>query len=246
MGLFSAITGAVSAVSGIFGGRKASKTANRLSAAEEAAIRQQMNISQEQWDRHKEMYWPFEEMQVDHATQDMQALRPIKDQMFAQAERGEDPQQYMDRAGMDVRQAFGNVQDQQMRQMQRMGVSAGSGQAGALVRRMGINQALAEAGARTGARQTADDLTWSRRAQALNFGQGMPMMETGAAGMGQAAAGFGNLANRAAGAASQNYGMAGYALNRMAGSPDQGGVDWSKVWGQAKDIGGTIRQALPF
>jgi len=140
-------------------------------------LRQQREQSKEQYDYYKENY------------------RPIEQQVAADAmgyDSNENVQRRMGIAAANVNQQFSNAQQQGARALARYGVNPNSSAFARENAKLMTGQALASAGAQTGAAFDTLDKGIALRAGAANFGRNMP----------NASATFGQVANQTAGVSS--------------------------------------------
>lgn len=111
----------------------------------------------------------------------------LQDRMVAEALGGvqADYAGVTGRAAADVAQSFGRMRDAELRQLQRFGINPNSGGFAGALRRSGLAQAAAEAGAINQAREAE-----RRWAQDANFGRLAAVGGIGAGFQSQAAAGL--------------------------------------------------------
>lgn len=135
-------------------------------------------------------------------------------------------------ATADVAAAFQQSADQEQRRLRGLGVSPTSGLAQDYGQRQSQAQALAQAGARTQASRTAEDLALSRNIQAMNMRMGIPVSPqqyTPSMGLGQIAS--------AAGASANNAGRLSALAGSMAGDQFSGAqYSFNKALAAAKGI----------
>lgn len=152
--------------------------------------------------------------------------RGILSKFFDESEKGIDPNTEMNRAGAAVETAMAGADGQIARSLGRRGVSLGSDQATQLTQDSIINKALAKAGARTSAWQTARDTNYSRLGNAANVRAGMgatvtppraPAISLGnpAASLSSSAGTAATLAQAASQASNAAFNEAGYNLTRQ-------------------------------
>lgn len=102
----------------------------------------------------------------------------LQDRMVAEAMDGvqTDYAGVTGRAAADVAQSFGRMRDAELRQLQRFGINPNSGGFAGALRRSGLTQAAAEAGAinqaREGERRWAQDANFGRLATVGGIGAG--------------------------------------------------------------------------
>lgn len=141
------------------------------------ALRQQRDQSKEQYDYYKENYQPIEKRVAEDAL-------------------GYDSMENIGRrsgiAAASVNQQFSNAQQQGARSLSRYGINPNSSAFARENAKLSTNQALASAGAQTGAALDTIDKAIALRAGAANFGRNMP----------NSSATFGQVANQTAGTAS--------------------------------------------
>lgn len=150
---------------------------------------------------------------------------PLLEGLADEAKAGVDAEKYAGIASADVQSANANSQDTMVRNAQRMGVNAGSGN---FAQAMADNQfgasALA-AGAQNKARRDADNMDWARRSDVSSLYSGMPGQAT--ASLSNAAQGYGNMGSgndRVSMANAQGYGAAGATLGKALFAKDGGQI----------------------
>lgn len=134
-------------------------------------------------------------------------FRPIEEQMARDAMNYDSASNISRRqgiAGAAVTQAFSNAQQQSARNLSRMGLNPNSGAFAATNARLANAQALATAGARTGAAFDTMDRAIALRSGAANFGRNMP----------NTAANYFGLANQTGGLANST-GLSGMDMMRQ-------------------------------
>lgn len=147
--------------------------------------------------------------------QDQQAyynrtFRPVEEQMARDAMNYDSASNISRRqgiAGAAVTQAFSNARGQANRNLSRFGLNPNSGAFAATNSRLANQQALATAGARTGAAFDTMDRAIALRAGAANFGRNMP----------NTAASYFGLANQTGGLANAT-GLSGMEMMRANGA----------------------------
>lgn len=157
------------------------------------SMRQQRQFAQEQNDYYKQTFQPVERQMVEDAT-------------------GYDSQDNIERrsgiAAANVNQAFSNASGQSARALSRMGINPNSSAFARENAKLYNNEALASAGAQTGAAFDTMDKAIALRAGAANFGRNMP----------NTAASYYGLSNQTAGTSS-GVGSAGVNNAVSAVSP---------------------------
>ena len=138
------------------------------------SMRQQRQFADEQNQYYKETFKPVEEPMVRDAT-------------------GYDSQENIQRrqgiAAANVNQAFSNASGQSTRALSRMGINPNSGAFARENAKLYNNEALASAGAQTGAAFDTMDKAIALRAGAANFGRNMPNTAANYYGLGNQTAG---------------------------------------------------------
>lgn len=174
-------------------------------------------------------------------------FQPIEKQMAEEA-KSYDSAEAQDRAAGDAGSAvarnMGLARDANQRAMARMGVNPASGRYASTMQQQGNMEALARAGAETGARSSLRDKGIALRAGAANFGRNMPNTAAQAYGLsmagGQGAQGaLGNANNMAV----QNAGVMGQGFNAaMQGNQSMAGI-LNQQYGQQVNAWGQQQQA---
>jgi hypothetical protein len=138
------------------------------------SMRQQREFAQEQNDYYKTTFKPIEEQMAKDAT-------------------GYDSQENIERrsgiAAANVNQAYSNASGQSARALSRMGINPNSGAFARENAKLYNNEALASAGAQTGAAFDTMDKAIALRAGAANFGRNMPNTAANYYGLGNQTAG---------------------------------------------------------
>lgn len=129
-------------------------------------------------------------------------------------------------AAADVRQGFGAARDAATRQMARTGVNPASGRFASMIGQMGVQEALAEAGAKNAARSQARQEGYALTDRATNALAGYPAMGMQATGAGAqyGTAGI-TLANQGLAGMNSGYGSAAQIAAQM-------GVGATNMYGQ--------------
>jgi len=274
-----AISGAATIGSSVFSylnGKKAMGMADdmygasqELTEAQAALIMQMMEQSGEQWDYWKKFELPIQRqlskdylntylpMQKQVARAYMRDQLPLEHKIMVQAQEEPKYDTLMGQAAADVAQGFDNTREQSGRALGRYGINPNSGRFADAQRQQDLAQSAMTAGARTTARDKADEVSWGRRIQAAGIKRGLaypsPSGNVGNMAMntqGQALAGAGNaasqyasLGNTAAGYGAQSmYGL-GQGLNQLTGS-GSGSLQgmWNNISGLFKEYGGPVRE----
>ena len=195
----------------IYQGYQNQQLANKYADIVFSTAEKQDEYTQAMFDRIKSLYWPFEDLNYQYATEDIQALRPLAqaqtqyavdrglsdiakyrelDPVYDDTEKslirklteGEDvlADRLMTTATANVANAYAQQRESDMRKLSAAGINPNSGQYSNYMNRMGSQQAMAEATARTQASRQAEDLAISRQSQALNYRQGaqLPTYQT--------------------------------------------------------------------
>lgn len=146
-------------------------------------------------------------------------LGGLQDQMIEEARSFDTEARRAELAGQavaDVTQAFGITREQARRDMQRRGVNPVAGATGLLMARTVTDEALARAGASTGARRAALAEGRGLTATAANALAGYPAMGMTATSAGATFGGAGlGLANTGLAGLTSNYSMAGQMAGQM-------------------------------
>lgn len=241
----SALQGALSlGMAGLEGytGLSQLSDASALSGLSQDALQQQLALAYSNEKKYNQLYLPIEQAQAQYALQDLTTMRPLQEaqlnygverglydiaraqnfyqpleeSLTNQLAQGVNAQDYMNTASTDVQNAFSKARQQQARTLASAGVNPNSAAYQRQLQSNFTSQALGEAGARTSARQTAEDLDLSRKAAALQYAAGIPIDTTnainGSALLGQAASGLSNVASTATKSVSDLYGTAGDLL----------------------------------
>ncbi|WP_319764540.1 hypothetical protein [Maridesulfovibrio sp.] len=245
----------------MYQGSQTNDTAAQYYNAAGDAAKDQVAFSREQWARYKSVYGPLEEAQVKEALLDMEANRPLKaaildetqrnienyrpieDQMIAEAGKSGSAlgQEYAARSSADINQAFGQQKAINSRNLGRMGVNPNSGRFANTNKSTNTAQALALAGGKTSAFQRGQTEALNRKANALNYRRGLPMVQkenpNGSAtlssalnAMSSGVANTASLAGIASNAASSSNQTAGYLLGQ--GAQALGNVNWGNIGNQ--------------
>lgn len=209
------------AISAILKGRKSARKSRDAQRAAERDAASAKKIGADEWEWFKKN------------------IRPILNTVTGQAQSGELPSLYADRAAADVTRSYGQAEKGMLRQQQRYGIDPSSPRSMEVLRNINLTRAAAEAGARTSGRRDAEAMNWSRRIQAAALGRGIPQFAQGAlmdssranqqfsAAHGQDAANMTKLAvTLATGAMTAGMGGAGGAagaLGSIGGSSMQAG-----------------------
>lgn len=226
----------------IYQSAQAGKDASAYNDVARQSLELQNAYNMDMYNRTKNVYWPYEDLNYQYATEDIQTLRPLAqaqarytvdrglsdiakqrelDPLYDETEKslirklteGEDvlKDRLMSQATADIASSYGQQRESDARTMAASGINPNSGQYQNYLNRMGSQQALAEASARTSAGRTAEDLALSRQAQALNYRRGSmlstynttPTIDTGniSSGLGNVTSTAGNLAANASNSA---------------------------------------------
>lgn len=189
-------------------------------------MQQQQDIANEQFDLYKEIYLPAERKWV------------------SMAQQGIPEQPFVERASADVNQSFSSSRQQAERELTRFGIDPGDPRYSAIMQDIDVARAAADAGARTNARFTINDVNYQRLSDVAKTGRGIPTeaastlssasnslssassaLNAGYGGLSSAYANLGqfyeNRSNSAADRASADkaatYGLIGNALGTGAG-----------------------------
>ena len=146
----------------------ATARANEVSDAQLGAMKSQTALSEDYANYNKSTFRPLEQGIVADA------------QNYDSAARTE---QAVGAAQADVNAGFSNAQDQQSRNLSRMGVNPSSGKSLALGNANSIAQASALAGASNNARKTIEMQGYARKADAANMGRGLASSQATSAGI---------------------------------------------------------------
>ncbi|HYE70283.1 MAG TPA: hypothetical protein VD932_02040 [Aquabacterium sp.] len=196
-----------------------------LDALNKQVVNLQMGIAQDQRDRATDT-WNFYQSQG----------RPMVQRAFADANQYDGEENLAaarGRAAATVEQQFSNIQGQQTRALQRLGINPNSGKFLALQQRLATDKALALTGAANNADEQRRQGAIGLRQNAANLAQGFPAQVNGQAGSSSAA---GNAAlNGNASIAGQNLAVAGQALGGMSAA---GGIYGSAANGYSNLFGG--------
>ncbi|MCP4647918.1 MAG: hypothetical protein GY852_09345 [bacterium] len=119
---------------------------------------------------HERAGMEFERAGMEDSLTGMRERAPVRTEFFKQALGGVDANAAMDRAEANVTHAFKGAEGQLRRSAMRTGANTGSGAYAALQRRSVIDQAKAEAGARTRAYDNAENESYGRLRDAMSFG----------------------------------------------------------------------------
>lgn len=195
----------------IYQGYQNQQLANKYADIAFSTAEKQDEYAQAMFDRMKNLYWPYEDLNYQYATEDLQTLRPLGqaqaqyaverglsdiaqqrelDSVYYDTEKslirklteGEDvlADRLMQTATANVANAYAQQRESDARKLSASGINPNSGQYANYMNRMGSQQAMAEATARTQASRQAEDLAISRQSQALNYRQGaqLPTYQT--------------------------------------------------------------------
>lgn len=148
--------------------KAAAARANAVSDAQLASMGLNDAISRDYWDYQKNTFRPLEAGIVTAANEYDTAAR-------REAEA--------DKAAATVGAQFDNVQEQQGRNLARMGVMPGSGKALALNSQLGIEKAAAVANAENSARHNVELQGYARKMDAANLGRNLASQQATSAGV---------------------------------------------------------------
>lgn len=82
------IAGAAGSIYDIYSGFQNQSRADQMANIAAGSAQKQDQLTQEAWDRQKNLYWPLENLNIQYMMQDMQALRPAyQNQVAYQAQR---------------------------------------------------------------------------------------------------------------------------------------------------------------
>jgi len=95
--------------------------------------------------------------------------RPVRQKYFNEVNKGVDVNQRVNQASADVASGFAGAEQRTMRALSPYGINPNSARGRSALSTQGLNYGRALAGARTGARQNAEDETFNRRYQALTM-----------------------------------------------------------------------------
>jgi len=181
--------------------------------------------SDEQWNLYKTLFQPVESKMVDDA---MNFDSPERQDMLAS------------QAGADVTKSYQGAQDQNQRNMERMGINPNSGKFQAISSEAGLAQAADTAGAMNTARNNAITQGMALRQGVAQFGRNMPntglAADSTALNAGNSAVGNisqGNAINNANAATAQNwFGGAMTGNNSAAGILNNQYQNQLNAWSQ--------------
>lgn len=188
----------------------------------EIAERQQ-EMAEEQWDLYKKYFQDYE-IQAAEANKDLLPyITEASKKLFGMAQEGLDTESRMAQAEADVVGAYEKVPEAMRLEASKYGIDPSSQRYLTSMRRMGLDEAKAIAGARTGARERADTESFNRLAvasgkQPLNTPDVAARSMTG---LNMAANTYRPLATRVL-------------------SQNQQYNDNSNIWDFAGDVGGTL------
>lgn len=155
---------------------------------------------------------------------------PLEDELIAKARsfnEAAEQERMAGVAGADVAQAFARANEQMQRNLQRRGVSPGSGAALSEFRRMATEKALAESGAMNQTREAARQLGWTRLGEVAALGRNLPT--------------FGSTSAQIAGAAGRDAVAAGAsamnAVNQTAGAHANFNNAIGNMWNSVGNLG---------
>lgn len=205
-----------------------------IAADSEEAARIQQEISMEQLDWAREMFYenqdlldlvleqqlPAMEEQIANARQDrdyyQSVFRPLEVDLAAEAEEYASPEKIeLDaaRASAGVAQAYDQQRQQALRQLEGYGIDPGQTRFNALDRNLRGQQAAAQAGAANKQREATENIGRALRGEAINMGRGLPTDISRAYGQGVAAG---------------QTGVQGALNTTMSGAQTMGtGMDWA-------------------
>lgn len=175
--------------------------------------------------------------------------QPLQEDLINNARVGLDPNYYADAASANVTGAFNSAQQQQQRQLSRLGINPASPMYQDSTYDMQLARAAADAGARNDARMWTNDTNYTRQANAASIGAGYPSLAL--SGLGNAASTYGGLMDQqlaadqlAASIAQGNARTAyNYYLNQQNQQAQQDQLNQqqqSDFWGSVGSIGGTL------
>jgi len=151
---------------------------------------------------------------------------PLYAQIIAESSNMDDMTQTLLREGaLDVASSFDKAQGAMEREAGRMGVSPNSGRFAGMSRQWALARAAAEAGARTRARRSAEDMGWQRKLQ--GFGAITTAQNAAVGAAGTALQGRRMLAS--------DYGQLGEEAG-FQGTIGGGGLQPTVSWGQPRRI----------
>lgn len=113
------------------------------------------------------LYKPLKERLVQEQMDELDRSAPVADKFYAEAAKGPDYAGAMGRATADVAQAFKDSGAAERRNAQAMGLDPTSGRFASLPSSMALERAKALGGARSGARQGEDALSFGRMQAAM-------------------------------------------------------------------------------
>lgn len=123
----------------------------------------------------------------DYANYNKETFRPLEQSMVNEAENYDSASRQeaeAGKAGASVKQAFQGQREATARDMARMGVNPNSGSAAETRARMGVQEALGEAGAENNARTGVQTQAWARKMDAASLGRNLPSAQATAAQIG--------------------------------------------------------------
>lgn len=183
----------------------------RLTDSMTAAMDQQKDIGKEQYDRYKEKFIPVEDKMVSDAMN---------------YDSQENINRRMGIAAANVNQSFSNAAGQNARLLSRYGMNPNSSAFARENAKLHNQEALASAGAQTGAAVDTMDKAIALRAGAAQTGRGLTNTALGAfAGSTNTASAAGNTSAQGMGVAAQGAGVMGQGFNTaIAGNQSAGNL----------------------
>lgn len=213
MGLFSIIGGLFGpiggAIGGLIDGNKERQKANQYDSAQNELLKQQAALYGLQGDMGR---YFFNDYKTNYA--------PLALQQLKAAQVGLDPQHYADMADANVMRNYQQALDMGTRNLARNGVSPRDGRWLGMQRDMALDMTGQRVGAQNQARQWVDDTNWNRRNAMMNYGSSL--IGAGTNLTSSAAAGAGNTAS--------NYGDMAYGASKLGAYHLNGAADAFVNW----------------
>lgn len=217
--MLAAAAGIIGGVGSIYGGIRASRDARRARRSQEQMHQDQMGLAQDQLGFARDHYDWARGRHDEYADQ----FSPVLDQLMTEGMADRTPDYGLIAA--DTTSAFDSARGADQRQMERYGIRPGDGQWGANNRRYGVGQAMAEVGAREGARRSTANDRFQRLAGLYGIGQNLQGQAMGQMGAGLGAyQGAGGMGMGAMGQMAGMQGQRAGQLGQMAGDAFAGGT----------------------
>lgn len=242
MGLFSIIGGLFGpiggAIGGLIDGNKERQKANQYDSAQNELLKQQAALYGLQGDMGR---YFFNDYKTNYA--------PLALQQLKAAQVGLDPQHYADMADANVMRNYQQALDMGTRNLARNGVSPRDGRWLGMQRDMALDMTGQRVGAQNQARQWVDDTNWNRRNAMMNYGSsligaGTNLTSSAAAGAGNTASNYGDMAYGAGRSAAYNLNNAANSFVNWWNTPQNNyqstfGGNWFGNGGTGGGFGAT-------